>query len=78
MKRILIVDDHPIVRDGLKQILGDTDDLVVGGEAGNADERSLSSGIRTSISWCSTSPFRGGPESTFSATCGGRGPHCLY
>ena len=38
MKRILIVDDHPIVRDGLKQILGDTDDLVVGGEAGNADE----------------------------------------
>lgn len=38
MKRILIVDDHPIVRDGLKQILGDTDDLVVGGEAANADE----------------------------------------
>jgi two-component system invasion response regulator UvrY len=38
MKRILIVDDHPIVRDGLKQILGDTDDFVVGGEAGNADE----------------------------------------
>lgn len=38
MKKILIVDDHPIVRDGLKQILGDTDDLVVSGEAGNADE----------------------------------------
>lgn len=38
MKRILIVDDHPIVRDGLKQILAGTDDLVVGGEASNADE----------------------------------------
>lgn len=38
MKRILIVDDHPIVRDGLKQILARTEDLVVGGEAGNADE----------------------------------------
>lgn len=38
MKRILIVDDHPIVRDGLKQILADTEDFVVGAEAGNADE----------------------------------------
>jgi two-component system invasion response regulator UvrY len=38
MKRILIVDDHPIVRDGLKQILADTEDMVVGGEAGSADE----------------------------------------
>jgi DNA-binding NarL/FixJ family response regulator len=38
MKKILIVDDHPIVRDGLKQILADTDDLMVGGEASNADE----------------------------------------
>ena len=28
MAKILIVDDHPIVRDGLKQILGDTEDLV--------------------------------------------------
>lgn len=38
MKRILIVDDHPIVRDGLKQILAGTQDLVVGGEAASADE----------------------------------------
>lgn len=38
MKRILIVDDHPIVRDGLKQILAETEDLVVGAEAGSADE----------------------------------------
>jgi len=39
MKRILIVDDHPIVRDGLKQILADTEDMVVGGEAGSARVR---------------------------------------
>lgn len=38
MKKILIVDDHPIVRDGLKQILADADGLVVGGEAASADE----------------------------------------
>lgn len=38
MKRILIVDDHPIVRDGLKQILADTEDLVVGAEASSADD----------------------------------------
>lgn len=34
--RILIVDDHAIVREGLKQILADTDDIVVGGEAENS------------------------------------------
>lgn len=33
MIRVLIADDHPIVRHGLKQILADTDNLVVGGEA---------------------------------------------
>ncbi len=31
--RVLIVDDHAIVREGLKQILADTNDLEVGGEA---------------------------------------------
>lgn len=31
--RVLIADDHSIVRRGLKQILSDTDDLVVAGEA---------------------------------------------
>ena len=33
MVTILIADDHAIVRDGLKQILARTGDLVVGGEA---------------------------------------------
>ena len=34
---ILIVDDHAIIRDGLKKIMADTDDLVVAGEAGNGN-----------------------------------------
>lgn len=33
--RVLLADDHAIIRDGLKQILADTDDLVVAGEAAN-------------------------------------------
>ena len=33
--KILIVDDHAIVREGLKQILADTKDIVVSGYAEN-------------------------------------------
>jgi two-component system invasion response regulator UvrY len=36
--RILISDDHAIVREGIKQILADTNDLVVAGEATNGHE----------------------------------------
>ena len=35
MIRILIVDDHSIVREGMKQILADIDDIEVAGEAAN-------------------------------------------
>ena len=35
MLKILIADDHAIVREGLKQILSDTADLAVAGEAGS-------------------------------------------
>jgi len=38
MIRILIADDHAIVRAGLKQIIADTDDLQVTGEASNGQE----------------------------------------
>jgi len=34
---VLVVDDHAVIRDGLKKILADTDDLVVAGEADNGD-----------------------------------------
>jgi two-component system invasion response regulator UvrY len=33
--RVLIADDHAIVREGLKQILADTKDIVVAGDAAN-------------------------------------------
>lgn len=36
--RVLLADDHAIIRDGLKQILADTADLVVAGEAANGLE----------------------------------------
>ena len=38
MTKILVVDDHAIVRQGLKQILADTPDLVVAGEASTGQE----------------------------------------
>ena len=38
MIRVLLADDHAIIRDGVKQILADTDDLVVSGEASNGME----------------------------------------
>lgn len=36
--RILIADDHAIVRQGLRQILSDSEDLIVTGEASNGVE----------------------------------------
>jgi two-component system, NarL family, invasion response regulator UvrY len=36
--RIVIADDHPIVRSGLKQILGSADDMTVVGEAENGTQ----------------------------------------
>mgnify|MGYP001149790772 CR=1 FL=1 len=38
MIRILVADDHAIVRDGLKQIVSDTSDMVVAAEASNGRE----------------------------------------
>ena len=38
MIRILIADDHSIVREGLKQIVADTNDITVTGEAGTGQE----------------------------------------
>ncbi len=38
MTRIAIADDHAIVRRGLRQIIADTTDLFVAGEAATADE----------------------------------------
>ncbi len=38
MIRVLIADDHPIVREGLKQILSETTDIIVVDEATNGHE----------------------------------------
>jgi DNA-binding NarL/FixJ family response regulator len=38
MLRILIADDHPIVRQGLKQIIAETSDMIVAEEANNGLE----------------------------------------
>ena len=38
LRRIVLVDDHPIVRDGLKQMIERDPGLQVCGEAGSADE----------------------------------------
>jgi two-component system, NarL family, invasion response regulator UvrY len=38
MLKILIADDHAIVREGLKQILADTPDMMVAGEAENGQQ----------------------------------------
>lgn len=38
MIRILVADDHAVVRQGLKQIVGDTSDIVVADEASSGQE----------------------------------------
>jgi len=37
-QRILLVDDHPLTRHGMAQLLGQQSDLTVCGEAGNAEQ----------------------------------------
>ena len=33
MIKVLVADDHPVIRQGLRQVLAETSDMVVGGEA---------------------------------------------
>jgi len=38
MIKILVADDHAIVREGLKQIVADAPDMIVAGEASDGQE----------------------------------------
>ena len=38
VKKILIVDDHPLFRKGIKSVLAEDPDVKVIGEAGNSEE----------------------------------------
>jgi two-component system, NarL family, invasion response regulator UvrY len=38
MIRVLIADDHPLIRRGLREIVSEQNEMEVGGEAGNAPE----------------------------------------
>jgi two-component system invasion response regulator UvrY len=38
MIKVLVADDHTIVRRGIRQILAETSDIIVAGEAGTAEE----------------------------------------
>jgi len=38
MIKLLVVDDHPVVRQGIRQMLAETNDIVVGNEAVNGTE----------------------------------------
>jgi two-component system invasion response regulator UvrY len=49
MIRVLIADDHAVVRKGLKQILTETSDIVVAGEAHNGQE--VLNKVRKSRDW---------------------------
>jgi DNA-binding NarL/FixJ family response regulator len=49
VKRLLIVDDHPMMRTGLAQLIDNEGDLKVCAEAENAARRSTSRPARNSI-----------------------------
>ena len=38
MTKVLIADDHPIVREGLKQIVAEATDIVITGEASHGND----------------------------------------
>src|SRR2546425_6888794 len=64
MIRVLVVDDHAVVREGLKRILAEAGDIVVGGEAANDQEalRIIRKNVCDVVVTDITMPGRGGLE----------------
>ena len=55
MTRILLVDDHPVVRQGIKQVLSGAFHPALVGEAANAEEgMNEVAEHRVGCAWCST------------------------
>jgi DNA-binding NarL/FixJ family response regulator len=52
MLRILIADDHPVVRQGIMRIIEDTPDMRVTGEAENGIEAIKKIKKKNLIWWC--------------------------
>ena len=64
MIRLLLVDDHEIVRRGLRELLESNDDLSVVAEAGTLDDALKVSTWTTSTSRCSTYAYPTAAAST--------------
>ncbi|WP_319242249.1 response regulator transcription factor [uncultured Propionivibrio sp.] len=63
-RRVLLADDHAIIRDGVRQILSDTEDLEVAGEAANGIEvmQRIREGVWHVLVLDISMPGRGGIE----------------
>jgi DNA-binding NarL/FixJ family response regulator len=55
---VLLVDDHPLVRQGLRAVLSAADDITVAGEAGDGDSAvALAAELRPDVSsWTCSCP----------------------
>jgi CheY-like chemotaxis protein len=74
--RVMIVDDHPIVRDGLKTYLSLQADLDVVGEAADAAAALAQARAAAGPTWCcSTCASRRGAAWPSSQRCGRCGLH---
>lgn len=68
MIRILVVDDHPVVRDGVSSMLAAVDDFEVVGDADSGPPPSSGSPPSTPTSWCWTCGCRAVEGSTRSGS----------
>ena len=51
MQKVLIVDDHEVLRDGVKKLLDEQPDAITWGEAGTPDEALVRPAPKTGTPW---------------------------